>query len=64
VAEYHASVINHEMGHFLGFGHQGCAGPGELAPAMMQQSMGLDGCEPNTWPFTSTGQFVTGPHQP
>jgi hypothetical protein len=64
VQEYRASVINHEMGHFLGFGHQGCSAPGALAPAMMQQSISLDGCEPNTWPFAADGEFVTGPHQP
>ncbi|MFI5846058.1 DUF3152 domain-containing protein [Catenuloplanes sp. NPDC051500] len=59
---YHAGVINHEMGHFLGFDHQGCPGKGELAPAMMQQSMGLNGCLVNPWPFTVDGTFVTGPY--
>ncbi|MDR7277260.1 DUF3152 domain-containing protein [Catenuloplanes atrovinosus] len=62
--EYRASVINHEMGHFLGFVHQKCSGSGNLAPVMMQQSMGLDGCLPNAWPFTEEGEFVTGPRVP
>ncbi|WP_051798797.1 DUF3152 domain-containing protein [Catenuloplanes japonicus] len=63
ISDYHAGVINHEMGHFLGFGHQGCATPGSLAPVMMQQSIALDGCEPNVWPFTPDGDFVSGPSQ-
>ncbi|MDP9793678.1 hypothetical protein J2S43_002190 [Catenuloplanes nepalensis] len=64
VQDYHAGVMNHEIGHFLGFAHQGCPGRGELAPVMMQQSMGLDGCRPNVWPFTPAGEFVTGPLLP
>ncbi|WP_310376710.1 DUF3152 domain-containing protein [Catenuloplanes atrovinosus] len=64
VDEYPAAVINHEMGHYLGFDHQGCSGPGELAPIMMQQSLDLAGCKPNVYPFTKDGEFVTGPYLP
>ena len=43
-------VVNHETGHWLGRGHAGCPRPGALAPVMMQQSKGLDGCRLNPWP--------------
>ncbi|MDR7323333.1 MULTISPECIES: DUF3152 domain-containing protein [Catenuloplanes] len=64
VDEYPAAVINHEVGHYLGFDHQGCSGPGELAPIMMQQSIDLGGCKPNLYPFTKDGEFVSGPYLP
>ncbi len=36
-----------------GHGHLGCSGEGNLAPVMMQQSKGLDGCRHNPWPLAS-----------
>ncbi len=49
-ADYRRLVVNHETGHWLGYGHAGCPGRGQLAPVMMQQSKGLDGCRANPWP--------------
>lgn len=49
--DYRTMVINHETGHWFGFGHRFCQGAGQAAPVMQQQSISLQGCAPNPWPL-------------
>ncbi len=49
--DYRHMVINHETGHWLGFGHSNCGGAGQPAPVMQQQSISLQGCRFNPWPL-------------
>lgn len=55
LARYRTMVINHEVGHRLGHmdNETTCAGEGQLAPLMQEQSIYLDGCKVNEYPLDS-----------
>lgn len=57
--DYRRMVLNHEVGHFLGWWDNEivCQGPGLPAPLMQQQSMDLRGCAPNPWPIDAELQI-------
>jgi hypothetical protein len=64
IHEYRALIVNHEVGHRIGHGHETCPGAGMLAPVMMQQIDGLKGCRANAWPYDAGGHYITGPSVP
>lgn len=47
---YRQYVLNHELGHGLGYRHQICPRPGARAPVMQQQTYATKPCRANGWP--------------
>lgn len=64
VAAYQRYVVNHEVGHALGYHHMKCPATGSPAPLMMEQTLGTASdaktCRPNPWPYVG-GKLITGP---
>lgn len=46
--DYRQYMVSHEIGHILGYEHKKCPCKGCAAPVMMQQTLGIDDCHPNT----------------
>ena len=46
--DYRQYLVSHEIGHILGHGHKKCPCKGCRAPIMMQQTLGIGECRPNT----------------
>ncbi|GAB2503982.1 hypothetical protein GCM10027063_49040 [Promicromonospora xylanilytica] len=47
---YRQYLVNHEVGHVIGYRHDLCAGKGEHATVMVQQTTTTSGCIPEPWP--------------
>ncbi|MFD6139464.1 DUF3152 domain-containing protein [Promicromonospora sp. NPDC060271] len=50
IGRYRQYLVNHEVGHVIGYHHDLCAGEGEHATVMVQQTTTTSGCIPEPWP--------------
>ncbi len=50
---YRTYMVNHEVGHGLGHGHQHCPATGAKAPTMQQQTLRMEGCVINPYPMVA-----------
>ncbi|WP_454852106.1 DUF3152 domain-containing protein [Promicromonospora soli] len=50
IGAYRKYLVNHEVGHVIGYHHDLCAGEGEHATIMVQQTTTTSGCIPEAWP--------------
>jgi hypothetical protein len=50
IAYYRQYLVNHEVGHVIGYHHDLCAGKGKHATIMVQQTLTTNGCVPQAWP--------------
>ena len=64
LSTYRIYLINHEVGHYLGWGHSNCPSDNALAPVMMQQSKSTNGCIPNGWPIYLSLIHISEPTRP
>lgn len=55
VGRYRQYLVNHEVGHVIGYHHDLCAGEGERATVMVQQTTTTSGCVPEPWPAPDAG---------
>ncbi len=61
---YRRYLVNHEVGHGLGFGHADCPEEAAPAPVMMQQTISIGTCSPNPWPHPERHRPVHPGHRP